>query len=142
MNVDFHFGYAASGGASAPEPPRATGVGPLSHGFYSLSLAAMFEIGVFSPIFFTFFEIGLQLCSIPDFSRKNTQETSDYRSSQKTDQKSGLKIRRDSGPTAVARGGCGATAPPLAARPYLKIGFLEYLRISDEIRSPNGPIGY
>jgi len=28
-------GRAASGGASAPEPPRATGVGPLSDGFFS-----------------------------------------------------------------------------------------------------------
>jgi len=25
---------------------------------------------------------------------------------------------------------------------YLKIGFLKYLRISGEIRYPNGPIGY
>jgi len=31
--------------------------------------------------------------------------------------KKGLKIRKRSGPTPVARGGCGAKAPPLAARP-------------------------
>jgi len=35
----------------------------------------------------------------------------------KPDQKSGFKFLRESGPTPVARGGCGAKAPPLAARP-------------------------
>ena len=65
-----------------------------------------------------FFEIGLllkklnllrsdnyRLGPISDFSGKNAQETSDYKKSQKTYQKSELKIRRDSGPTrAVAKG--------------------------------------
>jgi len=35
----------------------------------------------------------------------------------KTEKKSGLEIYRDSSPTPVTRGGSGAKAPPLAARP-------------------------
>jgi len=34
----------------------------ISHGFYSLSFAVMFEIGVFYPVFLNFFEIGLHWC--------------------------------------------------------------------------------
>ena len=51
------------------------------------------------------------------FAGGNPWETSDYKNSRKTDPKSGMKIHGDSGPTPVARGGSGAKAPPLAARP-------------------------
>jgi len=38
-------GRAASGGAVAQEPPRATGVGPQSHGFQQVFFQFYFEIG-------------------------------------------------------------------------------------------------
>ena len=114
------FGRAASGGALAPEPPRATGAGPESHGFcFPFSGVLFVSVVLFPLLFFTFFEIGLQLCCISDLSKTNMRERSDHKNSQMTDQKYGMKIRRDSGPTPVARGGSGDKAHLLAARPEL-----------------------
>jgi len=73
-----------------------------------------------------------KLCPITDFSRKNTRETSDHTNSQKTDQKSGLKIRvvRPSGdelsccgPIQWARGDVGRK-PSAAARPRTLVQLL------------------
>jgi len=52
-------GRAASGGALAPELPRATGVRPLSQGFLPPFWAFIFEVAVLSPIFSLFSEIRL-----------------------------------------------------------------------------------
>ena len=49
--------------------------------------------------------------------RFRVEEMSDLKNAGKTDQRSELEIRRGCGPTPVARGGCRAKAPPLAARP-------------------------
>ena len=48
--------------------------------------------------------------------RFRVEETSNLKDAGKPDKKNGPKIRRGSGPTPVARGGCGAKDPPLAAR--------------------------
>jgi len=94
----------------------------------TLSFAGLFylSLSLFPPSFFSVFEIALhcpQLCPISDFSKKNARETSDCEISQKNRQITCWTIRRDSGPTPVARGGSGAKAaePPLAARPGSRI---------------------
>jgi len=48
------FGRAASGRASAPQPPRATGVGPLSHAYISFPGWLCLRL-VFFPLFFSLF---------------------------------------------------------------------------------------
>jgi len=59
---------------------------------------------------------------------KNDRETSDFKINQKTDQKPGMEIRRECGPTPVARGGsrAQAKAPPLAARPLFVRSYRRY----------------
>jgi len=55
-----------------------------------------------------------------NFFVKITWETFDFKNLGKTGQKGGCEIHRDSGPTPVARGSCGAKAHALAARPSLR----------------------
>jgi len=55
------------------------------------------------------------------FCEKNAWETSNFRY-RKTEEKSGLEIGRDSGPPPLARGGSGAEARALAARPVPRNG--------------------
>jgi len=66
------------------------------------------------------------LCPISDSAKKarGRRLILDSDTIGKTDKQSGpgLEIGRGSGPTPVARGGSGAKAPPLAARPVLRNG--------------------
>jgi len=64
-------------------------------------------------------EIGHSISPISDFSEKTPRHGRRQISDQigHTEKKGGLEIGRGSGPTPVARGGSGAKAPPLAARP-------------------------
>jgi len=61
-------------------------------------------------IFFTFFEIGLHS---QIFRKKTRGRRPISKKAKTTNQKTGLKIRGDSGSTPVARGGSGAKAPLL-----------------------------
>jgi len=55
--LDLIFGRAASRGALAPHPPRATAVGPEFHRYCPFPLGFVVA-GLFSPFFFPVFEIG------------------------------------------------------------------------------------
>ena len=95
--VSVHVGRAESGGASAPEPPRATGVRPEFLRFCPFSWWLNLGGFLFPLLFFTFFEIGLDWspivgwtdvippsnsrCSLSDlrFFKKITWDTSDFK---------------------------------------------------------------
>ena len=49
-------GRAASGGALAPQPPRATGVGPQCHWFLSVSCSFYLSLSSFLCLFFRFWD--------------------------------------------------------------------------------------
>jgi len=72
---------AASGGALAPVPPRATGVGPLSLGCFSLCGVFLFPSpGLFPLFFFTVSELGLDLAFVAHLkSTKIADSLSDLR---------------------------------------------------------------
>jgi len=67
-------GRAASGGALAPEPPRATGVGPESLRFCPFP-GGNFERGSFSPSFFPFFWDRTSFIVRSQFGREYELET-------------------------------------------------------------------
>jgi len=58
-----------------------------------------------------------QLCPISDFAKKTRGRRSISDKIGETEEKSWMEISRGSGPTPVTRGGSGAKAHPLAARP-------------------------
>ena len=70
-----------------------------------------------------------KLCPISNFSSKTHGRRPISHKIRKTEKKSGLEIRRGSGPTPVARGGSGTKAPPLAARPYWQVVNRALLRL-------------
>jgi len=61
------FGRGASGGALAPEPPLAIGVGPEFHGFCPFPVDGIWA-GPFPPFFSSVFEIGHLLVLRSDFN--------------------------------------------------------------------------